>query len=76
MFSTFTYQLLFNYMSVLIFFIFHNVIPQLSLLDSKAFCVLLSVTVETINANKPGILSDLIVNNNPVRAGIEGMEIL
>lgn len=76
MFSTFTYQLLFNYMSVLIFFIFHNVIPQLSLLDSKAFCVLLSVMVETINANKPGILSDLIVNNNPVRAGIEGMEIL
>lgn len=76
MFSTFTYQLLFNYVRVLILLIFHNAIPQLSLLDSKAFCVLLSVKVETINANKPGILSDLIVNNNPVRAGIEGMEIL
>lgn len=76
MFSTFAYQLLFNYVSVLIFFIFHNVIPQLSLLDSKAFCVLLSVKVETINPNKPEILSDFIVNDNPIRAGIDSVEIL
>lgn len=67
MFSTFTYQLLFNYVSVLILFVFHSVIPQLSLLDSKTFCVLLSVEVETTNPNKPGTLSNLIVNDSPNR---------
>lgn len=67
MFSTFTYQLLFNYVSVLILFVFHSVIPQLSLLDSKTFCVLLSVAVETTNLNKPGTLSNLIVNDSPNR---------
>lgn len=75
MFSTFTYQLPFNYVSVLILFVFHSVIPQLSLLDSKTFCVLLSVEVETTNPNKPGTLSNLIVNDSRNR-GRNKLEIL
>lgn len=64
-FSTFTYQLLFSCLSVLILFIFRDVIPQPLLLGIKSFLHPASYNYP----NKLGLLSNIsniIVNDSPI----------